>query len=422
MFNNLVKNLRGSESLLRSERLVAGVVFAFLIIASIAPTGVLKEGSSDVFGYSVPRRSGGIIIHTPTTRQEKVEAEERDNTRTSHINSLRSAILDYRAKHGKYPSSITSELTEICNTNLSSVDCTGLVDLSVLGMRRVPVDPNGYYGNRNGTGYLIAKGSIRIVAPHAETGSISLRITDEEVEARERIAVLQEKAEELYVLVEEKFRRGELPATARVPVGKPYIENYIIPGGSNVMSDVQKLQTFLNKHMGESLAVNGVYDSATIEAVKRFQLKYASEILHPWGINEPTGFVYLTTLRKINALEHPDRYFPMPSSLRPYSVSATTHRTQAVRTTTTGDTYHRDVEIVDDQEEDVEDMEGIEDVEDYQEEDEITWGEELEEVEEDERNNTLIWTIIILSSIMFMVIVYYMRNLGNADSGKNNKF
>ena len=53
---------------------------------------------------------------------------------------------------------------------------------------------------------------------------------------------------------------------------------------------------------GAKLTVNGVYDAATLAAVNAFQAKYKSEILTPWGIGEPTGFVYLTTRKKINEM------------------------------------------------------------------------------------------------------------------------
>jgi len=50
------------------------------------------------------------------------------------------------------------------------------------------------------------------------------------------------------------------------------------------------------------LTVNGEYDTPTFEAVKDFQNEYAEDVLEPWGIDEPTGYTYITTLAKINAL------------------------------------------------------------------------------------------------------------------------
>jgi hypothetical protein len=80
----------------------------------------------------------------------------------------------------------------------------------------------------------------------------------------------------------------------------------------NDSDQVSKLQSFLNKWMGTSLAVTGVYDSATLDAVKAFQLKYGTDILKPWNIDAPTGLVYLSTLRLINLLECPALALPTP--------------------------------------------------------------------------------------------------------------
>lgn len=65
----------------------------------------------------------------------------------------------------------------------------------------------------------------------------------------------------------------------------------ITPQRSNHPADVIKLQQFLNDHEGESLEITGIYDGATQNAVKRFQVKYASEILSPLGLRIPTGNV-----------------------------------------------------------------------------------------------------------------------------------
>ncbi len=70
---------------------------------------------------------------------------------------------------------------------------------------------------------------------------------------------------------------------------------------NNDSAQVTVLQTILLSE-GFNVAVNGVFDSATGEAVKGFQTKYADEILMPWGITQPTGFVYLTTRKKLNEL------------------------------------------------------------------------------------------------------------------------
>lgn len=82
-------------------------------------------------------------------------------------------------------------------------------------------------------------------------------------------------------------------------------------GRSDSADDVRFVQEFLNTELGLSLAVTGVYDAATIEAVKAFQAKYAREVLAPWvpfghdGVT-PTGIVYKTTQYWMNKLSCPD--------------------------------------------------------------------------------------------------------------------
>ncbi len=101
-------------------------------------------------------------------------AEARDNTREIHLKSLKAAIDSYRVSNGDYPNTITTQPTEICNTNLASPDCEGLVDLSVLNFP-IPVDPQGS-DNANGTGYEIAvqDGRVFLNALKAQTRTVAI--------------------------------------------------------------------------------------------------------------------------------------------------------------------------------------------------------------------------------------------------------
>ncbi|MBX4191914.1 peptidoglycan-binding protein [Candidatus Parcubacteria bacterium] len=66
-------------------------------------------------------------------------------------------------------------------------------------------------------------------------------------------------------------------------------------------NEVSKLQTFLNLQ-GSHLPVTGMFGPMTEAAVKVFQRTYATEILAPAGLSQPTGNVYAGTQRKINSL------------------------------------------------------------------------------------------------------------------------
>ena len=92
----------------------------------------------------------------------------------------------------------------------------------------------------------------------------------------------------------------------------PLLSQYMRIGFNNDPNEVTLLQQFLNRHMDSGLAVTGLFGAPTEEAVKRFQWRYRFEILQPWGISQPTGIVYLTTLRWINMLDCQDLNLPLP--------------------------------------------------------------------------------------------------------------
>ncbi len=101
---------------------------------------------------------------------------------------------------------------------------------------------------------------------------------------------------------------AEPQAPAAANVCEPYLNTYLRFGADNDPEAVKNLQGFLNKELGLDIPLTGVFGQMTLEAVKQFQLKYKDDILAPWlpfGLasdNEATGYVYKTTLRKINLL------------------------------------------------------------------------------------------------------------------------
>lgn len=81
-----------------------------------------------------------------------------------------------------------------------------------------------------------------------------------------------------------------------------FLTAFIKPGAKNDEDQVKRLQKILMSSEGASTTESGIYDDATVAAVHAFQAKYAAEILSPWGLTKSTGFVYLTTRKKINDL------------------------------------------------------------------------------------------------------------------------
>lgn len=80
------------------------------------------------------------------------------------------------------------------------------------------------------------------------------------------------------------------------------LTKYLRRGKANDPAEVKKLQQFLNGEMGSGLPTTGFFGPLTEAAVKAFQAKYAADILAPWGITDPTGYVYKTTMWKINMI------------------------------------------------------------------------------------------------------------------------
>lgn len=80
-----------------------------------------------------------------------------------------------------------------------------------------------------------------------------------------------------------------------------YITAFMRMGQANDVEEVKKLQTFLNNQVQAGLTVSGIFDLDTENAVKAFQASNPIQILEPWGITDPTGYVYKTTLRWINS-------------------------------------------------------------------------------------------------------------------------
>lgn len=89
-----------------------------------------------------------------------------------------------------------------------------------------------------------------------------------------------------------------------------YLTDFLKKSGVNAVEQVQRLQDVLQKD-GFEVEVNGVFDDNTHAAVLAFQTKYADKILTPWGLNAPTGFVYLTTRKQVNELYCRGKEFPL---------------------------------------------------------------------------------------------------------------
>ncbi len=208
---------------------------------------------------------------------------------------------------------------------------------------------------------------------------VFFHITEEEKqELQEMIREIQEMTEEIIRAVEDGALQEAETVTVITPpvvVQEDYSVGYIAYGANNDKEEVKKLQRFLNKYEGENLLVTGLYNELTFEAVKRFQEKYATEILHPWGITEATGLVYKTTQSKIDSIMAGER---------------------AIATEQPGQVVTEEDDLVEEDQ-----LWGIPSEEKLE--------EDYEEFEE-KKSNLLEWILVIIGTLGIIVIIYNIRD------------
>lgn len=86
----------------------------------------------------------------------------------------------------------------------------------------------------------------------------------------------------------------------------PAFTQYLKQGmrdGTDGVYEVSKVQGFLSKYLGRSIAQDGVFGSQTKNAVKDFQTIHFGSILAPWMLSSPTGWWYQSTRSYANYLE-----------------------------------------------------------------------------------------------------------------------
>ncbi len=96
-----------------------------------------------------------------------------------------------------------------------------------------------------------------------------------------------------------------------------YLSSFLHTMDNENPVEVMKLQFFFNDFEDMTLTLDGLYNSATIEAVKTYQRKYSEAILRPWGITEPNGYVYIKTREHINERFCGDYEENVPAVLTP---------------------------------------------------------------------------------------------------------
>jgi hypothetical protein len=82
----------------------------------------------------------------------------------------------------------------------------------------------------------------------------------------------------------------------------PLITTYMRLGGDNDGADVARLQSFFKNSESLNVDVSGTFDQKTDQATRDFQSKYQFDILGPWSASQPSGYVYITTSKRVNEL------------------------------------------------------------------------------------------------------------------------
>lgn len=103
------------------------------------------------------------------------------------------------------------------------------------------------------------------------------------------------------------------PDITKLSCSTPLLTQYMRMGKANNPAQVKLLQMFLNRNIDSGLSVSGYFGIATESAVEAFQTKYASTVLTPWKIKDPTGYVYKTTEWQINELNCTTLNAPFPT-------------------------------------------------------------------------------------------------------------
>jgi len=142
------------------------------------------------------------------------------------------------------------------------------------------------------------------------------RVTGQRNETTVKDQIIKMPASEGWSEVKFEEVKKEVPkvlgvATSTPAVCVPLLTTDMSISLRNNPDEVKTLQQFLNSDPDTQVALSGpgspgnetgYFGLLTDKAVRAFQSKYASEVLYPLGIQNPTGGVYSSTRAKINEL------------------------------------------------------------------------------------------------------------------------
>jgi len=145
-----------------------------------------------------------------------------------------------------------------------------------------------------------SSGRRQIKDVSTKTEKEAQQIVNDDVLAKDEVKDIVKKVVKSYQTKTKKIERTENGVCKRA------IKSDIVFGKENDYEDVVALQEYLNKYEGSKLAITGIYDAATFNAIKRYQNKYTKEILDPWRMDTANGVVMSTTRGHINKMVNKD--------------------------------------------------------------------------------------------------------------------
>lgn len=92
------------------------------------------------------------------------------------------------------------------------------------------------------------------------------------------------------------------PTPSSIELRCPIVSTYMALGDTHSPREVAQLQSFLKNAEQLDVEITGSFDVRTRAAVEKFQRKYMSDTMAPWGATRPSGVVNITTAKKVNSL------------------------------------------------------------------------------------------------------------------------
>lgn len=287
--------------------------------------GKIARGETREFVYraragTIPEGSSVAVPLTATVTSQESDSNLLDNTEKLDLVIMSPGAVTHSGP-GRAPFTVDPKITMMKVSSIVATSAPAQIDYAIIinndGGNAYNVTLHdelvGPFGNFIGDqswdlGTVLAGEEVRVEYTVAYGADIApgyykntARLSGTKNNAVAQYATDMESVETSNII--EIRPRGEvLGAAIEKAICEPYIVDNLRQNRTNNTKEVRKLQSFLGTHEGDVVEETGRFDSSTVAAVKRFQEKYASEILAPWGLSRPTGNVYHTTRKKINEL------------------------------------------------------------------------------------------------------------------------